>query len=86
MPSTLSGRPVTFSVLSLCPVLGPMLHINMLGHTISCMWSFYSKFDLCCVYVLCVRYAQWSERERERERDRETERESSKWMPYTYTG
>lgn len=36
----------------------------------------YSKFDWCCVYVLCVRArcTQWSEREREEER--ETERES----------
>lgn len=36
----------------------------------------YSRFDWCCVYLLCVQCTQWSEREGE----------SSKWMPYTYTG
>jgi len=36
-----SGRPVTFPVLSFVSSVRPMLHINMLGHMISCMWSFF---------------------------------------------
>ena len=68
MPSMLPERPVTFSVLSLCPVFGPMLHINMLGHIISCMWSFTG--DLTGgVCTSCVCGAHSGQRDRARERE-----------------
>ena len=74
LPSVLSERPVTFSVLSLCPVFGPMLHINMLGHIISCMWSFTGDLTgAVCTSCVCGAHSGQRERERARERDRERE-------------
>lgn len=70
VPSVLPERPVTFSVLSLCPVFGPMLHINMLGHIISCMWSFTGDLTgAVCTSCVCVVRTVVRETERARERE-----------------
>lgn len=85
VPSVLPERPVTFSVLSLCPVFGPMLHINMLGHIISCMWSFTGDLTgAVCTSCVCV--VRTVVRETERARERESVCVCSKWMPYTHSG
>lgn len=72
IPSVLSVRPVTFSVLSLCPVLEPMLHINILQHIISCMWSFTAYLTgAVCTCCVCSVHSGQREMGRARERERD---------------